>query len=122
FCQLPTDATLALFNLERAHQLDFPNPAVNIHNRIICHISLSQERIARNLAEEFWAAHLDGATKPICAILWRLNEDGDLAIADIADTRLEIVRVALSLCDNDPDKNLWSRRLEILSGQHKSRG
>jgi hypothetical protein len=52
FCKIPADSSAALFHLERAADLGYRHMSVNIHNRLISHLTLGHETIARNLAEE----------------------------------------------------------------------
>ncbi len=112
FCLIPTDATSALFHLEKAHQLRYGVPSINFHNRIMCHRLLSQERIARNLAEEYWCTYLDQERLPVPATLWDSNDCQEISTFETVDARKEVLRLGLLLSDEDHAR--WQSRLDAL--------
>lgn len=116
FCQLPLDPTRALFNLERANQLLYVPACVNLYNRMIGHVLTSQERIARNLAEEYWVQHLDRERLPIPATLWRI-ENRALSLSRTIDARRAITEFAATLCEGSGDWALWHQRGRELTSQ-----
>jgi hypothetical protein len=114
FCQIPTDPSVAVFNLERADKLGYSSKAINFHNRIIGHRQLSQDNIARNLAEEYWCTARQDDTWPVNAILWNAGDDGSLRLISHLDARLAIAEIAYELTTSDQEMTLWARRRDEL--------
>jgi hypothetical protein len=111
FCEIPTNPTSALFQLEKASRLHYSPVSINYHNRIVCHVRLSQVRIARNLADEYFVMHLDEDARAAPATLWQVGEGGGVTPTQADDTRLEVLRQGLSLATDQEDRELWRERI-----------
>lgn len=115
FCRMPTDAAAAIFNLEHAYRMGYQAPAVNFYNRIICHIALSQGRIALNLAEEYWVNHVESERMPVRATLWQRADGDSLILTEVLDARVKIAELGLELSITSSDRKMWEERRRHLT-------
>ncbi len=94
FCLIPQDARKALRDLEAAAQLGYTPIAINIYNRICCHIILHQERQALSVAEKYWTTREDQAGS---ATIWTQRSEGNWKLDQTMDPRKSIAELVASI-------------------------
>lgn len=109
FCLMPTDPRAARSLLQRAADLGYKPPAVNLYNRILCAILLGSREVALQLATLEWPDLPDSNGR---AHLWDI--DGDrLVLSDLVDPRAHIAAMARRLADEhgqSGDVEMWQAR------------
>lgn len=111
FCLLPTDPRAARSMLQRAADLGYKPPAVNLYNRILCAILLGNREVALHLANQEWP---DLPEDNGAAHLWDIDGD-QLVLSELVDPRAHLAALAGQLArehGDDSEVALWEARRE----------
>jgi hypothetical protein len=112
FCLIPTDPRRALHDLEGAAHMGYDHAAVNVYNRVCCHLSLRQPRAAVAAADAYWAARDD---RPGGATLWIWQADGSWQIGEVTDPHHTLANLAAKISQAEgwrEDEERWHERVD----------
>jgi hypothetical protein len=116
FCLIPENPRRALFDLETAANMGYQHTAVNIYNRVCCHLALRQTRAAVALAEKYWTERDD---PPGGATLWRPGPDGSWDLINVSDTQSAIAELLVEITRTEglrDEEQVWRERMSSRQG------
>ncbi|ROQ81114.1 hypothetical protein EES39_10265 [Streptomyces sp. ADI92-24] len=108
----------ALRHLKGAAKAGYDQPFINVHNRMLCHQLLGENRQALIVAEQTWLNGLP--SKPVPALLWASpSSGGDWVIESHHDAREAVAQLAHGIAESMglEASGVWRRRASEISGE-----
>ncbi|MFD8218311.1 tetratricopeptide repeat protein [Streptomyces sp. NPDC059697] len=115
FCLIPVNPEDALSHLQRAADLDYPQVAINVYNRMCCCAALKDWRSVLRLADSYWGKDL--VNSPVPATVWRHTSDGNWAITSTLDVRRMLAEFSYEIAQAEGLKDesaLWRARVREI--------
>jgi hypothetical protein len=112
FCLISEDPLEALRYLRTAADMDYRQPAVNLHNQMCCHIALHRPHEALTAAESMWPDVMR-STRSLSATLWSYDGPDEWLMMHVTDDRMAAADLAVSLAHAEgweTDEAAWRER------------
>jgi hypothetical protein len=116
FCLIPVNPEDALKHLQKAAELEYREPAINVYNQICCCVALHDWRMALQLASSYWDA--DRRNGVVRATVWRREADGAWSLFSTSDVRRLLAEFAYKVARSEGRKDeadLWRDRMNEIS-------
>ncbi len=103
----------ALRHLKGAAKAGYDQPFINIHNRMLCHLLLGEQREALLIADQAWGSNFHES--PVPALLWE-NASGVWSLKPHRDAREAVASLALQIAESTGSElcEAWRRRVSQI--------
>lgn len=115
FCLIPEDPLEALGYLRAAAQMDYRQPAVNLHNQMCCYVALRRPREALAVADAMWPKVC--SARSLGATLWRHEGPDKWLMIQVEDDHIAAADLAVSLAHEEgweADEQAWKQKRRQL--------
>ncbi|MEU9246372.1 hypothetical protein [Streptomyces sp. NPDC048385] len=112
FCLIPVNPEDALKHLQKAAELEYREPAINVYNQICCCAALNDWRMALQIANSYWGA--GGRSGVVPATVWRREADGAWSLFSTLDVRRLLAEFAYDVARSEgwkDEADLWRGRM-----------